>query len=67
MAGDPVEDFRAAAYISDEGLWKARARRWWITGRRVGSLGRAVEFIDAVGFALLFPAANVPAPSLWRP
>jgi hypothetical protein len=25
-----------------------------------------VEFIDAVGFALLFPAANVPAPSLWE-
>lgn len=66
MVRDPVEGPPGAAYTSDEDLWKARARRWWVTGRRVGSLGRAVGFIDAVGFALLFPAANIPSPSLWE-
>jgi hypothetical protein len=51
---------------SDIGLGQARARRWWVTGRRVGSLTRAAAFIDEVGFALLFPSPNVVAPSLWE-
>ena len=63
---DFVESSHNAADATAEGLWQARARQWWVTRRRVGSPRRAAEFIDAVGFALLFPAANVPAPSLWE-
>lgn len=44
----------------------ARARRWWRTGRRVGSLKRAAAFVDDVGFALLFPKSGVALPSLWE-
>lgn len=47
-------------------LGRARARRWWVSGRRVGSIGRAAAFVDDVGFALLFPAAQALAPSLWE-
>ena len=63
---DLVDGFQGAADPTAEGLWRARARRWGMTGRRVGSLGRAAIFIDTVGFALLFPAASIPAPSLWE-
>jgi hypothetical protein len=42
-----------------------RARRWWVTTRRVKTLERAAAFIDDVGFALLFPARSVVLPSLW--
>jgi hypothetical protein len=51
---------------SDVGLGPARARRWWVSGRRVGSLERAAAFIDDVDYALLFPTAKVVAPSLWE-
>jgi hypothetical protein len=44
----------------------ARARRWWVRGRRVGSDGRAGAFVDDVGLALLFPAPQVLAPSPWE-
>jgi hypothetical protein len=47
-------------------LGRARARRWWVAGRRVGSIERAAAFIDDVGFALLFPTPRVLAPSLWE-
>jgi len=47
-------------------LEKARASRWWRTGRRVGSLKRAAVFVDDVGFALLFPKAGMALPSLWE-
>jgi hypothetical protein len=47
-------------------LGRARAKRWWLTGRRVGSVERAAAFIDDVGFALLFPAPRVLLPSLWE-
>jgi hypothetical protein len=47
-------------------LGRARARRWWVSGRRVGSISRAAAFIDDVGLALLFPAAQPVAPSLWE-
>jgi hypothetical protein len=46
-------------------LGRERARRWWVTGRRVKTLERAAAFIDDVGFALLFPARAVALPSLW--
>jgi hypothetical protein len=42
-----------------------RARRWWLTRRRVASLQRAGAFIDDVGFALLFPNKGVTLPSLY--
>lgn len=35
-------------------------------GRRVGSIERAAKFVDDVGFALLFPAPRMLAPSLWE-
>jgi hypothetical protein len=47
-------------------LGRARAKRWWLTGRRVGSVERAAAFIHDVGFALLFPAPRVLLPSLWE-
>ena len=47
-------------------LEAARAKRWWKTGRRIASLERAAAFVDDVGFALLFPKANVALPSLWE-
>jgi hypothetical protein len=34
--------------------------------RRIGSVHRAAAFVDDVGFALLFPAPRVLAPSLWE-
>ena len=47
-------------------LEEARARRWWRSRRRIGSIERAAEFIDDVGFALLFPKTGVALPSLWE-
>lgn len=47
-------------------LEAARARRWWLTKRRVGSLERAAAFIHDVGFSLLFPNVGVTLPSLWE-
>jgi len=44
----------------------ARARRWWQTKRRIGSLERAAAFVEDVGFALLFPKSGVALPSLWE-
>ena len=43
-----------------------RARRWWVRGRRVGSVERAGKFVEDVGFALLFPAPRPIGPSLWE-
>ena len=37
-----------------------------MTGRRIGSIERAASFVDDVGFALLFPAPRLLAPSLWE-
>lgn len=44
----------------------ARARRWWLTKRRIGSIERAGAFVEDVGFAVLFPKAGVAFPSLWE-
>ncbi len=44
----------------------ARARRWWLARRRIGSLERAAAFVEDVGFALLFPNKGVALPSLWE-
>jgi hypothetical protein len=54
-----------SAADSQRALGLARGRRWWVSGRRVGSIERASAFIDDVGFALLFPTPRVLAPSLW--
>ncbi|HEY7399645.1 MAG TPA: hypothetical protein VH989_01985 [Actinomycetota bacterium] len=48
-----------------EGLEAARAERWWQTRAHLGRIDRAGRFIDDVGFALLFPKANVEVPTLW--
>ena len=50
----------------DERIEVERARRWWRTKRRIGSIERAAAFIDDVGFALLFPKRGLAAPSLWE-
>lgn len=55
--GDPTWQVR---------LGRARARRWWVSGRRVGSVGRAGSFVADVGFALLFPTPRALVPSLWE-
>lgn len=49
-------------------LARERAARWWIRGRRIGSVERAGKFVDDVGFALLFPApaTKTLGPSLWE-
>jgi hypothetical protein len=47
-------------------LGQARARQWWVTGRRVKSIERATSFINDVGFALLFPTPRMLVPSLWE-
>jgi hypothetical protein len=46
-------------------LIAARAKRWWRTGRRIGSIERAAAFIDDVGFAVLFPKKGLDLPNLW--
>jgi hypothetical protein len=57
---------RSAGAGRDVVLGIARERRWWVSGRRIGSIGRASRFIDDVGFALLFPSDRVFVPSLWE-
>ena len=52
--------------VDEAVLGKARERRWWLSGRRVRSIGRAASFVDDVGFALLFPSERVLVPSLWE-
>ncbi len=49
-----------------EGIEAARARRWWLTKRKIGSIERAGAFVQDVGFALLFPKSGVALPSLWE-
>ncbi|MEU4194954.1 hypothetical protein AB0E69_23850 [Kribbella sp. NPDC026611] len=51
---------------SEAELGQARANRWWVRGRRVGSIERAAGFIGDVGFAVLFPAPRAVVPSLWE-
>jgi hypothetical protein len=63
---DPVARVSTAGTGSELKLGRARARRWWVTGRRVGSVERAAAFVDDVGFALLFPTPRAVAPSLWE-
>lgn len=48
-----------------EDLERARARRWWLSKRKVASLQRAAAFVDDVGFALLFPNKGVALPCLY--
>jgi hypothetical protein len=51
---------------TDGELSRARAARWWVRGRPVGTVARAGKFLDDVGFALLFPAPRPIGPSLWE-
>ena len=57
---------RTAGDSAEIRLGRARARRWWVAGRRVGSIDRAASFVDDVGFALLFPTPRLLVPSLWE-
>jgi hypothetical protein len=50
----------------DAHLGRARAKRWWVEGRRIRSVARAGAFVDDVAFALLFPSDRHPVPSLWE-
>ena len=49
-----------------EDIAQARAKRWWLTRRKIGSIRRAAAFVEDVGFALLFPKAGIALPSLWE-
>jgi hypothetical protein len=62
----PMARTSTPAAESERRLGQARARRWWVTGRRVKTIERATSFLDDVGFALLFPTPRVFAPSLWE-
>jgi len=46
-------------------LATARARRWWLTKPKVGTIERAGAFVRDVGFSLLFPNKGVVLPSLY--
>lgn len=46
-------------------LETARAKRWGYTGRKIASFDRVSEWIDGVGFALLWPKAKANVPVLW--
>lgn len=48
-------------------LEAARARRWWLTGRKIARIDRAGAFVQDVGFALLFPNKGVVLPTLYEP
>jgi hypothetical protein len=52
--------------MTDDGIQKARARRWWQSGRPLGRIDRAARFVNDVGFALLFPKTGIELPSLWE-
>ncbi|MGH8966029.1 MAG: AlkZ-related protein [Actinomycetes bacterium] len=54
------------ALTAEVRLGRARARRWWVSGRRVGSVERAGSFVGDVGFALLFPSPRVLVSALWE-
>jgi hypothetical protein len=47
-------------------LATARARRWWLTKRKVGTIERAGAFVRDVGFSLLFPNKGVVLPTLYE-
>jgi hypothetical protein len=47
-------------------LQAARAKRWWLGRRKIGSLTRAGAFVEDLGFALLFPNKGVVLPSLYE-
>ncbi len=49
-----------------EDLEGARARRWWQTKRKIGSIERAGAFVEDVGFALLYPNKGVVLPTLYE-
>jgi len=49
----------------DQDLARERGRRW-LPARRPRSIEQAARFVEAVGFALLFPADRIAAPSLFE-
>jgi hypothetical protein len=55
-AGQPDED---------RGLGSARGERW-LPEQPVSSLAEAGRYVQGLGFALLFPAPQIRAPSLWE-
>ena len=46
-------------------LEAARAKRWGYSGKKIVSFDRVSEWIDGLGFALLWPRANTDVPVLW--
>jgi len=47
-------------------LQAARARRWWLSRRRIARIDRAAAFVDDLGFSLLFPNKGVILPTLYE-
>ena len=57
--------YLCAVMDDDLRLRSARAERW-LPSSRVSTIDKAAQFVDDVGFALLFPAEKIEAPSLWE-
>lgn len=47
-------------------LEAARARRWWLTRRKIARIDRAAAFVQDLGFALLFPNKGIVLPTLYE-
>src|SRR5947207_4356142 len=65
MAADRVGRVPAGSVPDGEALGRARGERW-LPDTAVTTLDEAGVFVDRVGFAVLFPAERVTAPSLWE-
>jgi hypothetical protein len=67
VAGEPPGSGTGPPIVPDPGdLAAARAERWWWTRRPIRSLDRAAEFLDDVGFALLFGTERIALPTLYH-
>jgi len=65
MGRDRVRLGTAGPADGGDALGRARGDRWLPT-RLLTSVDEAAEYLDGVGFAVLFPAERIQAPSLWE-
>jgi hypothetical protein len=65
MGRDQVRGGTVGPGESERALARARGDRW-LPVPPVAAIDEAAEYLDRVGFAVLFPAGRVEAPSLWE-